>query len=88
MPEFTKTTLGYFLQGLSKIMFLIAGISFLFGGRALCEFEKLDFVLAEFLGLAFAAMCIAAGFIAKSKAEEIEWAQTDKEAMKTTSSHN
>jgi hypothetical protein len=84
VPTSAKTVLRLFLQGLSKVMFLIAVLSFFAGDRVLRASEKMDFVLAEFLGLGFAAICFGAGLIAKSKAEDIEWEEANEQAMKTS----
>jgi hypothetical protein len=85
MPTSAKTKLRHALQGLPKVMFLIGGISFFVGGRALRQFKNLDFVLAEVLGIGFAALCIGAGLIAKSKAGDVEWEEANENAAKINS---
>lgn len=76
----TRKTLKYFLQGLSSVLFAIAGLSFLVGGRVLMAFWKVDFVLAEFLGIACAALCIGIALVAKSKIEDLEWEEQNEAA--------
>ena len=44
------------LKGTSQVLFVIAGLLFLVGGRAISEFAKIDCVIAEFLGLGLAAV--------------------------------
>jgi hypothetical protein len=51
MAGSANARLRYFLLGLSKMMFAVAGLSFLFGDRAFIAFGKMDFILAEFLEL-------------------------------------
>ena len=53
-------------------MFAIAGISFLFGGRAFREFAKTDFVLGEMAGIFIAVVLAGLGALAKSAGEEDE----------------
>jgi hypothetical protein len=86
MANFTKATLRHILLGLSKVMFVVGGLSFLFGDRALMEFGKVDFVLAEFIGIGFAAFCMIIGLIAHHKAEDLEWQEANEEALKESSS--
>jgi len=86
MAGSANARLRYFLLGLSKMMFAVAGLSFLFGDRAFIAFGKMDFILAEFLGIGFAALCVGAGAIARHKAEDLEWEEANEEAMRDSSS--
>ena len=58
-----RTTLKYFLQALSKLLFLVGGCFFLFGGCAIHEFWNVERVLAEVLGLGLAAALFFSGYI-------------------------
>jgi len=49
------------LKGTSQVLFVIAGILFLVGGRAISEITKIDWVIAEFLGLGLAAVFFSLG---------------------------
>jgi hypothetical protein len=77
----TRAALKIFLQGLSKSLFVIGGLCFLFGDRAFIAFGKMDFVLAELLGIGTAALCIGAGAVAHYKIEDIEWQEGNEEAI-------
>jgi hypothetical protein len=51
-PHAIRSTLKHFLQGVSSTLFVIAGIAFFFGGRAIHEFGAIDRTLAEIIGSA------------------------------------
>jgi hypothetical protein len=80
-----RTTLKHFLQALSKLLFLVGGCLFLFGGRAIHEFWNVERVLAEVLGLALAAALFFSGYMAKSAIEDLDWEEANKEAIKEES---
>lgn len=84
-PSGAKTTLKYFLQALSKLLFAVAGLSFFFGGRAIHEFGNVDRVLAEFLGITTAVVCGFGAYIATRKIEDIEWEKANQEALEEES---
>ena len=56
---------------LSKALFLIGGLSFFFGGRALAEFAKVDRLLAEMAGIALAFVFVLLGFGLRSFSEKL-----------------
>ena len=56
------------LRGLSWLLFVVAGLLFWVGGRAISEFAKVERILAEFMGLLLAAGFTALGAIVKSSA--------------------
>ena len=66
-------------------MFAIGGLSFLFGDRACIALGKMDFILAEFLGIGFAVLCLGAGAIAHYKAEDLEWEEANEDANEKSS---
>jgi vacuolar-type H+-ATPase subunit I/STV1 len=66
MNDFESSALGVFLRGVSWVLIVVGGLSIWMGGRAISEFAKMDRVLAEMLGLALAAGCIAVGLVLKS----------------------
>jgi len=78
----TRSSLKYFLQGLSSVSFAIAGLSFFFGGRAIHEFGGVDRTLAEVIGLGLAFVCGAMGWIAKSKIGNIEWEEQNEDTAR------
>ncbi len=59
------------LKGTSQVLFVIAGLLFLVGGRAISEFAKMDWVIAEFLGLGLAAVFFVLGMMAKNAADDL-----------------
>jgi len=63
-----------FLQGLAWVLFAIAGLAFLVGGRAISEFGKIDRILAEMLSLFIAAATGALGYFLKDFWEDYDWA--------------
>ena len=84
-PSKAKTTLKYFLLGLSKGLFFVAVISFLFGGRAIHEFAGVERVLSEVIGIAIAVACGFGGVIAKRGIEDIEWEEANEDAFREQS---
>jgi hypothetical protein len=59
------------LKRTSQVFFVIAGLLFLVGGRAISEFTKTDRVLAEFLGIGLAVLFLVLGFVAKNAADDL-----------------
>lgn len=59
------------LKGTSQALFVIAGLLFLVGGRAISEFARTDRVLAEFLGIGLAVLFVVLGFVAKNAADDL-----------------
>jgi hypothetical protein len=51
---------------MSSLLLGIAGLAFLFGGRAISEFGKVDRVLAEMLGLGLAGVFLVLGMVFKN----------------------
>lgn len=72
MNDSTKPTFKAFLRGVSGLLFGIAAIAFLFGGRIISEFSKTDRVLGEMAGIFIAIVSGALGMWAKSAGGEDE----------------
>jgi hypothetical protein len=66
MDTSTKSTFRSALRGMSSLLLGIAGLAFLFGGRAISEFGKVDRVLAEMLGLGLAGVFLVLGMVFKN----------------------
>jgi hypothetical protein len=64
-----KPMLKTLRQGLGWLLIVIGGLSFWVGGTAISEFGKIDRILGELLGLIFAVVCIAVGYVLKSSGE-------------------
>jgi hypothetical protein len=60
------------LRGLAQLLFVIAGLSFLVGGRAISIFSKTERVLAEGEGIGLAVVCGGLGFLAKSGGDNLD----------------
>jgi len=75
MTDSAKTAMKYALRGLSGFLFVIAGIAFWFGGRAIHDFVNTERILAEIEGIAVAAMFGGLGVIAKSFADRFDESQ-------------
>lgn len=67
-----KPTLKALLRGLSGLFFVVAGLAFWVGGRAISEFAKIDRILGEMLGLALAGAFAVFGLVAKTLGEPDE----------------
>jgi hypothetical protein len=61
-----------FLQGVAWLLFAIAGLAFLWGGRAISEFARTERTLAEMEGLVLAGMCGALGAWAKTAGDNLD----------------
>jgi len=59
------------LKGTSQVLFTIAGLLFLVGGRAVNEFTKADRLLAECLGIGLAVVFLVLGFVVKNAADDV-----------------
>ncbi len=62
---------------MSQILIGIAGLLFLFGGKAISEFAKMDRLLAEMLGIGLAFVFGACGMMAKSAADDLDCEDPD-----------
>jgi hypothetical protein len=82
-PHPTRSTLKYFLQGVSTVLIAIGGMSFFFGGRAIHVFGAVDRTLAEIIGIGVAFLCFILGVVAKYKIEDIEWQLQNEEAERS-----
>ena len=60
------------LTGLSRTLWILGGVSFFFGGRALAEFAHTDRLTGEFIGIAAAVLLLALGGWLNSIAEDLE----------------
>ena len=59
------------LRGISRVLFVIAGLLFFVGGRAISEFTEADRVSAEMLGIGSAFVFGIFGMVAKSAADNL-----------------
>jgi hypothetical protein len=59
-----KSTLSILLKGVAWLLFVIAGLTFWIGGRAISELDHTDRIVAELEGLAIATVCGGLGFAA------------------------
>ena len=59
------------LHGLAWILFVIAGLTFWVGGRAISEFGRIDRILSEMLGLGIAFATGALAYILKTTADDL-----------------
>jgi hypothetical protein len=71
MPTLMRSAAKYLLRGLGWVLFVIAGLSFWAGGRAISEFGKVERILAEVLGIGIAIACGVLGFLAKAAGEHL-----------------
>ena len=78
----SSSTLKHFLQGVSSVLIVIAGMSFFVGGRVIHEFGTVDRTLAEIIGIGLAFVCLILVVVAKHKIEDIEWQEQNEEAEK------
>lgn len=81
MEPSMRTFLRVLLRGISWIFMAIGGLAFWVGGRMISEIAKVDRLLGEMLGLAFAGGCLVVGMVSKSLAEPDE----PEEEMNSTS---
>ena len=58
------------LRAASVVLFVAAGFAFLWGGRALAEFEGVNRMLAEVEGIVVALACGILGGLAKAAAKK------------------
>ncbi len=59
------------LKRISQTLMVIAALLFLFGGRAISEFAKMERLGAEVIGIGSAVVLGILAFIAKSAADDI-----------------
>jgi hypothetical protein len=60
------------LRGASQTLFVLAGLLFFVGGRAISEFTKTERLLAEILAIGLAVVCAAFAMVAKGKADNLD----------------
>ncbi len=72
MGASTHSVVQALLRGVAWFMFVIAGLSFWFGGRLITEFAKTDRMLGEMAGIGLAAVCVGIGAIAKAAVDPSE----------------
>ena len=60
------------LRGTAQILFVIAGLLFFVGGRAISEFTKTGRVLAEILGIGLALVFGIFGMVARNAADNLD----------------
>jgi hypothetical protein len=66
MGDSIRAVVQPLLRGVAWLMFVIAGISFWFGGRPITEFAKTDRALGEVGGIGIAVVCVGTGAMTKS----------------------
>ncbi len=72
MTAAAKSSLSVLLKGVAWLLFVIAGLAFWVGGRAISEFGHVaDRILAEFVGLVIAGLCAVLGVLAKTAGENL-----------------
>ena len=59
------------LNGLAWVLFAVAGLTFLAGGKVISESAKMDRMLAEMLGLLIAFALGAVGYVLKNFADDL-----------------
>ena len=60
------------LKGTSQILFVIAGLLFFVGGRAISIFTKTDRALSEMMGIGLAFVLAIFGMVAKNAADNLD----------------
>jgi hypothetical protein len=60
------------LKGTSQILFVVAGLLFFVGGRAINAFTKTDRVMAEMIGIGLAFVLGIFGMVAKNAADNFD----------------
>jgi hypothetical protein len=68
------------LKGVAWLLFVIAGLAFCVGGRAISEFAHADRILAELVGLVIAGLCAVLGVLAKTAGENLGEPEQNKDA--------
>ena len=71
MTPATRSLLKPFLHGLAWILFTIAGLVFLAGGKIITESGKVDRILAEMLGIMIAFAIGAVGYVFKNIGDDV-----------------
>ena len=71
MTAVTRSFLKVLLRGLAWVLFVIAGLAFWVGGRAISEFAKTDRILAELSGFLIAFATGAIGYVLKNTADDL-----------------
>ena len=75
MSSSTKSALKSLLRGVAWLLFMIAGLAFWVGGRAIHEFAKTERMLAEMVGIGLAVVCGGLGAVAKAYGEPVAEAE-------------
>lgn len=77
MTEATKAGLASLLNGTARLLFVTAALAFLFGGQAIREFAKTEWILAEIEGTSLAMLLGGIGAVAKTAANRLEEGDSD-----------
>jgi len=72
MNASAKSIMGVVLRGLAWLLFVIAGLAFWVGGRAISEFAGVERMLAEVEGLGITAVCAGIGVLLKLASKRLE----------------
>lgn len=72
MTAATKAGLASLLNGTAWVLFVMAGLAFLFGAEAIHEFAKTEWILAEIEGTSVAMLLGGIGAVAKTAATRLE----------------
>jgi len=72
MRELESSTMRALLKGTSQALFVLAGLLFLFGGRAISEYTKTDRLSAEGRGIGLAVVSAVIGMLAKDAADNLD----------------
>lgn len=70
LENYVRPAVRFLLQGVGSLLFVVAGLSFFWGGRALHEFFGVNRGLAELGGLMLAAVSGLLGMLAKGAEEK------------------
>jgi hypothetical protein len=87
MPDTKQSALKSLLNGVAWFFFVVAGIAFWVGGRAIHEFANTERVLAEIEGIGIAALFGGFGATAKSFSR-CEHSQTPSRDEKADEQHH
>jgi hypothetical protein len=60
------------LRGTSQLLFVIAGLLFFVGGRAISAFTKTDRLMADMMGIGLAVVLVIFGMVAKNAADNFD----------------
>lgn len=68
----SKRIAGRVLRGVGKVLLMAGALAFLWGGRAISEFAKIDRLFAELYGLLAAAALALLGFFAETRGKAMD----------------